>query len=152
MKAIEAISQGCTGTLKDGTLKYEFRIDPKYRAAASELFGEPGSCVAVARLTQEASIQSAQDETIEYHIADDVKKPKGGELAKWAGILCNDPKFQEFIECWYCSTMPAKEWIYIKCGIDSRSELDHKHPEGLRFRQIMAEFEQWKAANEAKKV
>ena len=159
---IEAISRGCKGTLSDGTLRYVVDIAPKDRVAAAELFGEPGSPMVLARLTQEASIQSAQAETIA------TSKPKGGELAKWAGILCNDPQFIEFIMPIYDRLMGGdgtgcgdlapddiggdeeynRHAILVICRIDSRRMLDHNKEAAQTFRdEIMKPFDEWKAKN-----
>lgn len=50
-------------------------------------------------------------------------KPKGGELARLAGMFCQQPKFWQFagVE----GAEEAAEWIRVKCMVDSRSELDH---------------------------
>lgn len=79
-------------------------------------------------------------------------KHKGGELAKWAGMLCRDREFElwlsneyprEYVDCLQdCAT-----WIREKCNVDSRAELDHNQEAGRIFReQVMAPFAEWKEA------
>lgn len=49
---------------------------------------------------------------------------KGGELAKLAGIFCQQPEFWEFADH-SRNAAEAAEWIRFVCGISSRAELDH---------------------------
>lgn len=81
-----------------------------------------------------------------------VEKPKGGELAKWAGILCNDPMFWKWIESTsdehgnlvVCPTQAA-EFIYNSCNVTSRAQLDHHFMAAKIFREeIMAKFDAWR--------
>jgi hypothetical protein len=57
------------------------------------------------------------------------EKPKGGALAKLAGMWCNDPEFWAWLEtdpdnaCH--SAQGAAACLYAICGIESRAELDH---------------------------
>jgi hypothetical protein len=87
---------------------------------------------------------------------------KGGELAKWAGILCNDPVFWEWArlthpETWSSAWDHATEkdggWaIFIRhfCGIRSRRELDHNAEAGRKFREeIMKPFHKWRETGDA---
>ena len=132
---IEAISRGCKGTLSDGTLRYVVDIAPKDRVAAAELFGEPGSPMVLARLTQEAAIQSAQAETIA------AEKPKGGAMAKLAGQWCNDFKFWEWMETigpeGVADKQTAAAWLYAICEIDSRAVLDHDPKAAEKFNRLI---------------
>ena len=80
--------------------------------------------------------------------------PKGGPLAKWAGILCADPLFWEWnnalnIEHGYSSSVfterDARAVILKMCDIESRRMLDHDAKAGRTFREdIMAPFSAWK--------
>ena len=158
---IEAISRTCK-TMADGTLRLTVDIEPNSALTAFQLFGMPDVPMVLARLTQEASIQSAQAETIA------AEKLKGGLLAKWAGILCNDPQFIEFIMPIYDRLMGGngtgcgdlapddiggdeeynRHAILVICGIDSRRMLDHDKKAGQIFRdEIMKPFDEWKAKN-----
>lgn len=93
-------------------------------------------------------------------------KPKGGELAKLAGILCADPEFQEWlfkqIPAWCVmglfvlpavpypteverdGEIVARDVVRRLCGVDSRAELDHDEHAALLFhdhiRKPWAEF------------
>lgn len=57
------------------------------------------------------------------------EKPKGGPLAKLAGMWANDPEFW----AWLTGFHPSENWnaetsaAYIRnvCGVESRVELDH---------------------------
>lgn len=148
---IEAISRGCKGTLSDGVVRYVFDIDPIYAADAAKLFGMPGTSVVLAALTPEAAKQSAQDETI---AAD---KPKGGQLAKLAGMWCQDKNFYNFIQPVYDKYMGgngngfgdadwtivtaefARHAILVICEIDSRAELDHNNEAARKFHKLIRE-------------
>jgi hypothetical protein len=97
-------------------------------------------------LTQEASIQSAQVETI---TAD---KPKGGELARWAGIICADIRFVMWVKESHGEDLQnsteAAIWLRDFCGVESRAELDHNKEAAQIFREeIMKPFDEWKAKN-----
>ena len=59
MTAISATARTLQ-TLSDGTVRLKVDIEPQDRAAAMELFGEPGAPIALARLTQEAAQKSLQ--------------------------------------------------------------------------------------------
>lgn len=48
---------------------------------------------------------------------------KGGELAKLAGMFCQQPEFWEF--CRADDADEARDWILGVCGIQSRRDLDH---------------------------
>lgn len=119
-----SVVQGTTTTVRtmaDGVLRVSIDIDPRYAQLAFQLFGAPGSPVALARLTHEAALSSARQETIE--------KAKGGPLAKLAGQFCEDETFRKWLRKKY-HPMPqtsadAAEIIRLSCRIGSRAELDH---------------------------
>lgn len=76
---------------------------------------------------------------------------KGGPLAKWAGILCGDPKFWAWANrseselMAVASDTGARNYICSKCGVSSRRELDHNPKAARIFReQIMQPFDTWK--------
>lgn len=48
---------------------------------------------------------------------------KGGDLARLAAMLCQQPEFMQFSGC--TSSDDAAAFIRRTCGIESRSELDH---------------------------
>lgn len=109
---MEAIS-GTRRAMKemaDGTIRVQVDIDPSCRAAFLQLFPNIDMPVALAPLMADFERQPEE-------------KPKGGELARLAGMFCQQPRFWQFAGV--SSPEEAAEWIRIKCMIDSRSELDH---------------------------
>lgn len=70
---------------------------------------------------------------------------KGGSLSKWAGILCDDPKFWAW--CGLHTSSEARDYLCHRCNIGSRRELDHNPKAARVFReQIMAPFAAWKGS------
>jgi len=137
MSAIEAVSRKCS-TLADGTLRITVEISPIHAQDAFKLFGMPDVPMVIARLTQEAAKQSAQDETI---AAD---KLKGGQLAKLAGMWCDEPKFwnwlnQAGIGISIQNPTDAKHAIYEVCDINSRAELDNYQGAADAFHKYIRE-------------
>lgn len=69
------------------------------------------------------------------------EKPKGGELARLAGIWCNEPKFWRWIDAVggpeIDNDMQAAEWIRKTCDVESRVELDHNKEAGEYFHQAI---------------
>lgn len=64
-------------------------------------------------------------------------KPKGGDLARLAGIWCNDPAFQAWIGA--TDTQTARRKLCLKCGIESRAELDHNPRAAQYFHAVIRE-------------
>lgn len=139
MSAISATSRTCK-TMADGTLRLTVDIEPNSAQMAFQLFGMPDVPIALARLTQDASIQAKQSETI------DSEKPKGGALAKLAGQWCSYGTFFDFIRPVYDRLMGGdgsgygdidfigegmkksefcRHAILVICNVESRAELDH---------------------------
>lgn len=114
MTIIEATSAGIRD-LVDGTLRITFDIEPRHAQGAYALFGIRGTACAIAVLTQAASIQVAQQETIALVIAP-------GQLCIMACSFCNAPKFQEWIGA--SDRAHAKELLLQICGCASRKDLD----------------------------
>ena len=56
-----------------------------------------------------------------------------------AGILCNDPKFQEF--CGYDNEIDTASYVRTHCGIGSRSELATNEAGQTRWDQLRTEFD-----------
>lgn len=69
------------------------------------------------------------------------EKRKGGDLARKAGILCGEKGFQAFAEV--KTQEAAKAFVYQRCGIESRVDLDHDTEAALRFRDLTAEYDAW---------
>lgn len=78
------------------------------------------------------------------------EKPKGGELARMAGVLCQDVEFRIFMNAqgWHAgSDQEAAETIRQMCGVKSRADLDHDFEAATVFhRVIRGAWVKWKAA------
>lgn len=64
-------------------------------------------------------------------------KPRGGDLARLAGIWCNDPAFQAWIGA--TDMQSARRKLCLKCGIVSRAELDHSRTAAQYFHTLIRE-------------
>ena len=71
MNAIQASSAGVKD-MADGSLRITLEFEPRYAKEAYAMFGARGTAIAVAALTQEASVVHAQTETI--------NEPKGRRI------------------------------------------------------------------------
>lgn len=157
MSILTAISRGCKGTMTDGTVRYVIEFEPRFAIAAAELFAMPGTEMGVVALKDGdrnideipmvATKDVAQDHTEE--VLDMV--PKGRELAKWAGILSNDPEFWKWanwqiigINEQIIGESEAAEFIRQSCAVTSRAQLDNDKDAAKKFRAIMNEFDSWK--------
>lgn len=151
---ISAVSRKIT-TLADGSMRIMVEVSATDALAAFELFGQPATPMALAALTQDASIASAQASTI----ASD--KPKGGALSKWAAMRCAESDFQKFIRPIYDKLMGgdgsrygdvtpendfngdcalwARHCILVICDIESRAELDTNEIAKSKFNGIIRE-------------
>ena len=71
----------------------------------------------------------------------ELEKPKGGALAKLAGMWCNDPEFWAWLEtdldnaCH--SATGAAACLYAICGIESSAELDNDHVAAEKFHRLI---------------
>lgn len=107
--------------MADGTIRVQVDIDPACRGSFLALFPNIDMPVALAPLVADFERRAPEPE----------EKPKGGALAKLAGILCRDPEFGRFLSERTPSCAPvlhtedAAKTIYAVCGIESRAELDH---------------------------
>lgn len=122
---IQATSRGVKGTLSDGTVRFMVEVDPAYANDAFALFGMPGAPIVIARLTPEASIATQQAETVAGNTVTSAadEKPKGGDLARLAGMFCANPRFVEWAQVENGDR--AAEYIRAICRIESRAQLDH---------------------------
>ncbi|ESW92685.1 hypothetical protein NKL07_22165 [Mesorhizobium sp. C280B] len=66
---------------------------------------------------------------------------KGGPLAQKAGILCNEGAFQLWAEV--RTPDAAKAFIYQRCGVESRIDLDHEEEPAAKFRELCLEYQVW---------
>ncbi|PRH16842.1 hypothetical protein C6T71_28535 [Burkholderia multivorans] len=83
-----------------------------------------------------------------------LQRPKGGALAKLAGLWANEPAFVDWMRA---SGQPANtpddaaEFIRARCGVDSRAYLDHDPRAKARFdRYIRGPYSKYRAAAGAK--
>jgi hypothetical protein len=132
--------------MSDGTLRLTVDISPIHAQDAFVLFGMPDVPMAIARLTQEAAKQSAQDEMINHigeanEMVDD--KQKGGQLARLAGMWCQDINFSDWLKIagwndqWDSSPDIAKFCIYRICEVQSRAELDNNPEAAEKFHRLI---------------
>ena len=88
------------------------------------------------------------------------EKPKGGEIAKWLGIRCADPEFQEFIAHRAFETQigvqdidgadACAEAVRQICEVGSRAEFDNDATAADRFHdRIRLSWIEWQAGREA---
>jgi hypothetical protein len=105
--------------LADGTIRVQIDIDPPFRRQFLETFPDIDMPVALAPLDLKGEPEAP--------------KPKGGELAKLAGILCADSGFQGWLGVE--SEEGAAALLRSECGVDSRAELDHNAAAAAIFHQ-----------------
>ncbi len=71
------------------------------------------------------------------------EKPKGGELARMAGVFCKRPDFWAFTKT--IGEEDATTCIYQTCGIESRVELDHNPIAANKFHELFRKpFNEWR--------
>lgn len=102
--------------MADGTVRVQIDIDPRYRNEFFNLFGQIDMPVALAPLVSDFEKSTSDEPAIE-------DKPKGGDLAKLAGMFCQSVHFWEFCRC--DDADEARDWILRVCGVQSRRDLDH---------------------------
>lgn len=75
-------------------------------------------------------------------------RPKGGELAMQAGILCNMDLFHRWLERTTATEkvdrVKAGEMVRKTCGVDSRAMLDHDEGAAAAFREMQTAYEAWR--------
>ena len=140
--------------LVDGTIRVQIDIDPKHNADFHALFPRIDMPVALAPLV--ANFEQIKPARGVEPTVDTPDKPKGGELAKWAGILSNDPVFWEWANetdgndySPIIGTIDAARYIREQCCVESRAELDHNPEAAKIFRHMMGEFDDWKNGGKA---
>ena len=132
MSAIEA-STVRIATMADSTLRLTLDIEPRFAQAAFQLFGLAGTPVAL------AALQVAKSEP-------EPEYPKGGELARWCAIRCQESEFQLWLSIEFGLASRAFSGLGISLdvraaniirsvlGIESRAEIDNSP-------QVRAEFD-----------
>lgn len=125
-------------TMADGTLRISFDIEPMHAQDAFRLFAAPGTPAAIAAL--QVGYASAKNDVPEIGFGN-IEKPKGGALARLAGMWCNDPEFWKWLEtdplnaCH--SASGATACLYAICEIESRVELDNDEEAAGRFHRLV---------------
>ena len=110
--------------LADGTIRVQIDIDPACKNEFLDSFRQIDMPIALAPLV--ADFEQRKPEPAE--------RPKGGELAKLAGMLCDNEMFQTFIGATDAET--AAEIVRFQCGIQSRAELDHNPDAASHFHDV----------------
>ncbi len=117
--------------MADGTIRVQIDIDPSCRDQFLDSFRQIDMPIALAPLVADFEKLPAAE------------RPKGGDLAKLAGQLCNNHQFQHMIGVH--SSEDAAQEIRSVCGIESRAELDHNQEAAnlfhLEFRIPFVELE-----------
>lgn len=144
MSAIECTTAGVKD-MADGSLRITLEFEPRHATAAFSLFGARGTVCAIVALTPEAAKQSAQKETIDHigEVTEMVEKPKGGQLARLAGMWCNDPNFWQFLmdatSFVVTGSEDARMAVCNYCSIESRAELDNNPEAAEKFHKLIRE-------------
>ncbi|RWM29461.1 hypothetical protein [Mesorhizobium sp.] len=75
--------------------------------------------------------------------ADQEESPprKGGPVAQKAGILCNEGAFRLWAEVQ--TPDAARAFIYRRCGVESRVDLDYEEEAATKFREMCLEYQVW---------
>lgn len=72
-----------------------------------------------------------------------IERPKGGDLARMAGMWCADPEFRDWSRT--DSADHAADWIRDVCEVESRAELDNNaHAAQLFHRLVRIPFMAWR--------
>ncbi len=135
-----------------------FETDIANYEEVSKALGTPGvkgSEVAIARMNSipalssdgEASNSAFPSGGGEEGSAPPSPKPKGGALARWAGIVCNQAAFRKFLVDKFggaACDLPLDDMLRNLCAISSRAELDHNPEAARKFRDLMASYGAWR--------
>lgn len=82
---------------------------------------------------------------------EEASKPKGGRLARQAGILCQDKRFQHFLSARIGSAWSVGDPeltahnLKTHLNIQSRTELDHDPEAAKRWRDLHGDYQLWLA-------
>lgn len=132
-------------TMMDGTLRISFDFEPMHAKDAFGLFAAPGTPAAIAALQVGYAAVQPVTET------PPPEKPKGGPLAKLAGMWSNDPEFWSWAsnthkgEIWNIEDVDgAAEFIRRICEVSTRADLDHDdYAESLFHKHIRGPFQKY---------
>lgn len=127
-------------TMADGTLRISFDIEPMHAQDAFRLFAAPGTPAAIAAL-QVGYAQVSEVTKVSEPLCNP-EKPKGGPLAKLAGMWCADQEFQQWL--WERADYTGEAngelcaaTIRSWCGIESRAELDSNPEAAEKFHRFI---------------
>jgi hypothetical protein len=114
---------------------------PKYRVSF-EMSQDDWQCFMDANTNGMVLVFAGRATQIPATIQLDPKpKPKGGPISKAAAMLCQDEKADEYAVI--IGHANFKEAIYARCGISSRSELDHDDFAAERYEELKGGFIRW---------
>lgn len=128
--------------MADGTLRVMIDIDPRFKAQFHELFPNIDTPVALAPLVTDFE-----------RIEEKPDRPKGGPLAKLAGMFCKDDRFREYFSQHVSDTHEiseegAADYIRGVCRVDSRAEIDSNGEASVRFHEyIRLPYMKWLEEN-----
>lgn len=86
------------------------------------------------------------------------KAPKGGQHARRASMLCQNPRFALYLDQrrrrfhhMAYGVMPdgthsqtdCEDWLRAACGVQSRAEIDHNDAAREMLDRIMADYSKW---------
>lgn len=125
--AIVPASSVMVRTMADGTLRVSVDIEPRHAQTAFVLFGAPGTPIALAAL--KVGTQLEKDQSTEPA----AETTKGGPLAKWAAMRCQDVRFINWLRV--LNENAAREKILEVCRIRTRAELDNNPQAAEMFDQ-----------------
>ena len=105
-------------TMADGTLRLSIDIEPANAQDAFRLFAAPGTPAAIAAL--QVGYAAAGEPSVKESLTPET--PKGGALAKLAGMWCADKTFQAWLETDPDNAAPnesgATLCLYALCEIE----------------------------------
>lgn len=124
--------------MADGTIEVKIHIDPAHRKAFMENFGQIDMPIALAPLV--ADFEKREPE----------EKPKGGALAKLAGMWSSDPEFGAFAlkmaAAHNIQATNSADFIRQYCGVESRALIDGDQEATEAFHRIRGEYVKYRAS------
>lgn len=145
MSDVIAASSVAVKTMADGTLRIWVDVEPRHSRDAFGLFGSPGTPMALAALKtpgqidDETPAEPPESQRCEIPTFEEPQQEpaKGGPLAKWAALRCQDFQFREFFR--QPSEESMRKQILLYCGTNSRAELDSNAGAAGLFRRFFME-------------
>lgn len=122
----------------DGSLVVQVEIDPRFKADFLRLFPDIDAPIALAPLV--ANFEQREPE----------EKPKGGALAKLAGMWSSDPEFGAFAIKMAAShnieATNSADFIRKYCGVESRALIDGDQEATEAFHRIRGEYVKYRTS------